>query len=70
MLVLTEPMAQKPRASVPAEGAGERRDLDRIAERRPGAVRLDVADALRLRPRRRPAPRAMTCAWPSTLGAV
>ena len=71
MLVLTEPMAQKLRRPVSgAERLGQRRDLDRVAERRAGAVRLDVADACRAR---RPAVGlrlAMTSAWPSTLGAV
>ena len=53
-----------------AERLGQRRDLDRIAQRRAGAVRLDVADRRR---RRRPAAAsavAITSAWPSTLGAV
>ena len=58
MLVFTEPSAQKPRASVPgAERLGQRRDLDRVAERGAGAVRLDVADGARRRRRRPPAPR-------------
>ena len=47
MLVFTEPMAQKPVPSVAgAEGLGQGRDLDRVAQRRAGAVRLDVADRL------------------------
>ena len=50
MLVLTEPSAQtaRPRCRRP-KGLGERGDLDRIAERGAGAVRLDVADASRAR---------------------
>ena len=40
--------AQKPTSSAGgAEHLGQRRDLDRVAERRAGAVRLDVADASR-----------------------
>ncbi len=39
--------AEAAAAGAGAEGLGERRDLDRIAERRAGAVCLDVADGLR-----------------------
>ena len=46
------------------ERLGQRRDLDRIAERGAGAVRLDVADRLRRRRRRRPAPARSTCGLP------
>ena len=71
MLVLTEPIAQKPLSSVCARKACvSAGDLDRVAERGAGAVGLDVADRLRRRRRRPLAPSAMTSAWPSTLGAV
>ena len=40
-----------------AERPGQRGDLDRVAERRAGAVRLDVADASPVDAGRRPAPR-------------
>ena len=53
-----------------AEGPGQGRDLDGIAQRRAGAVGLDVADRLRRRRRRPPGPRRSPRAWPSTLGAV
>ena len=47
-LLLTEPMPQKPVSAVCApEGLGQRLDLDRVAERRRGAVRLDVARCVR-----------------------
>ena len=47
MFVLTEPSAQKPRCvGLRAEGLRQRRHLDRIAERRAGAVRFDVADGV------------------------
>ena len=47
MLVLTEPMPQKPlRVGLGAEGLGQRGDLDRVADRRAGAVGLDVGDRL------------------------
>ena len=48
MFVFTEPIAQKPALPAAAEGLGQRRDLDRIAQRRARAVRLDVGDGLRL----------------------
>ena len=45
MLVLTEPMRQKPRGlGGLAERRGQRRDLDRVAEVGAGAVALDVVD--------------------------
>ena len=57
MLVFTEPSAQKLPASVLcAERLGQRGDLDRIAERRAGAVRLDVADRGGVDAGDRPAP--------------
>ena len=70
MLVLTEPIAQKPaRRRRCAERLRQRRDLDRIAERGAGAVRLDVGDRRRL-DARDAVRRAITSACPSTLGAV
>ena len=55
MLALTEPRRQKPIVRCPrAKHLRQRRDLDRVAERRPGAVRLDVADRCAARhPRQR-----------------
>ena len=50
MLVLTEPMAQDAAGRRRRKARGQRRDLDRIAERRAGAVRFDVADGRRLDP--------------------
>ena len=51
MLVLTEPSAQYAASSrAGAERLGQRRDLDRVAERGAGAVRLDVGDRVRLDP--------------------
>ena len=47
-LVLTEPIAQKPLlGGAGAKRLRQRRDLDRVAQRRGRAVRLDVADRLR-----------------------
>ena len=58
------------RGRMAAERPRQRRDLDRIAERRAGAVRFDVADRSPAR-RRRPRARARSPrACPSTLGAV
>ena len=49
MLVFTRAESAGRRAvATPAEGLRQRRDLDRIAQRRAGAVRLDVADRLRV----------------------
>ena len=72
MLVLTEPMRAVRRAAAVrgAERLGERAHLDRIAQRRAGAVRLDVADRRPAPRRRRASASAITPAWPSTLGAV
>ena len=71
MLVLTEPIAQNRLSVGPLRKACvQRRDLDRVAERRAGAVRLDVADRVGRRRRPSPAPRRSPAAWPSTLGAV
>ena len=67
MLVLTEPTTQRlvGRAAL-AQHRAERLDLDRIAERRAGAVRLDVARRRRARRRRWRAPARITacCAGP------
>ena len=48
MLDLTEPIAHFPAAVRPANASVSACDLDRVAERRAGAVRLDVADAVHL----------------------
>ena len=47
-----------------AERLRHRFELDSIAQRRAGAVRLDVADRLRPRHRRWPAPRRSRSRWP------
>ena len=71
MLVFTEPSAHQPRsAGASAEHGGQRGDLDRVAERGAGAVRLDVADGARVDPGHGQRLRRSTAAWPSTLGAV
>ena len=81
MLVLTEPRAQKPRlVGAAPERLRQGRDLDRVAERRAGAVGLDVArrspgstpaDGQRLAitspARRRSARCSRPCAAPSLL---
>ena len=51
MLVLTEPISSGRVAGRPArEDGAERPHLDRVAQRRPGAVRLDVVDVRRRDP--------------------
>ena len=70
--VLTEPIE---RAAVPARGRAreyraERGDLDRIAQRRAGAVRLDVVDVAGAHARPRPARGAITACCARPLGAV
>ena len=65
MLVLTEPITSGRLARL-AQHVAERLHLDGIAERRAGAVRLDVADVARLDAARRPAHARITasCAGP------
>ena len=71
MLVFTRADARRTRAALGgAERLRQRRDLDRIAQRRAGAVRLDVADRVRVDAGHRLAPSRSPAAWPSTLGAV
>ena len=71
MFVFTEPISSGRAADRPrAEHAAERRDLDRIAQRRAGAVRLDVVDVGRPDARRRPSASRITASWAGPLGAV
>ena len=51
-----------------SERPAQRRKLDRIAQRRTGAVRFDIANGLRIN-RTASKARPMTSAWPWTLGA-
>ena len=70
MLVFTEPRAQKPRRSVPAgrPGSAPRPRSDRRAASRCRAPRR--SRSCRARPRRCSCAARITCACPSTLGAV
>ena len=70
MFVFREPMrAEAARLRPAAEGLGEGRDLDRVAEGGARAVGLHVRDRVGIDPARACAS-AIASAWPSTLGAV
>ena len=71
MLVLTEPsVSGRSVGRRSTEHRAERLDLDRVAERRAGAVRFDVADLRRVDARVRRAPRGSTASCARPFGAV